>query len=69
MAEPVTRSARRATDRALLQRTAELASDFLESLDERPVAAAAGRDALLAALGGPLPRTGTPARLVWSPTS
>ena len=61
MAEPVTRSARRATDRALLQRTAELASDFLESLDERPVAAAAGRDALLAALGGPLPRTGTPA--------
>ena len=55
MTEPLTRSTRRATDRALLHRTADLAADFLESLDERPVAAAAGRDALLAALGGPLP--------------
>jgi glutamate/tyrosine decarboxylase-like PLP-dependent enzyme len=61
MTEPVTRTTRRATDRALLQRTADLAVDFLESLDERPVAAALGRDGLLAALGGPLPRTGKPA--------
>jgi glutamate/tyrosine decarboxylase-like PLP-dependent enzyme len=58
MADPVTQSTRRGTDRALLRRTADLAADFLESLDERPVGAAAGRDALLAALGGPLPRDG-----------
>jgi glutamate/tyrosine decarboxylase-like PLP-dependent enzyme len=61
MTEPLTRSTGRASDRALLRRTADLAADFLESLDDRPVAAAAGRDALLAALGGPLPRAGTPA--------
>ena len=61
MTEPLTRSTRRAADRALLRRTADLAADFLESLDERPVAAAAGREALLAALGGPLPNAGTPA--------
>jgi glutamate/tyrosine decarboxylase-like PLP-dependent enzyme len=61
MTESLTRSTGRAADRALLHRTADLAADFLESLDERPVAAAQGRDALLAALGGPLPRTGTPA--------
>ena len=61
MTEPVTRTTRRATDRALLQRTADLASDFLETLDERPVAPALGRDALLAALGGPLPESGKPA--------
>ena len=53
--------ARRSTDRALLQRTAEIASDFLETLDERPVAPTLGRDALLAALGGPLPESGKPA--------
>ena len=62
MTEPATRPSRRATDRVLLQRTADLAADFLESLDERPVAAAQGRDGLLAALGGPLPRTGMPAQ-------
>ena len=60
MTEPLTRTTRRSTDRALLRRTADLAADFLESLDERPVAAAAGRDELLATLGGPLPRAGTP---------
>ena len=62
MTAPATRPSRRATDRALLQRTADLAADFLESLDERPVAAAQGRDGLLAALGGPLPQTGMPAQ-------
>ena len=61
MTGPATRTTRRSTDRALLQRTADLAADYLESLDERPVAAVQGRDALLAALGGPLPRTGVPA--------
>ena len=61
MTEPTTQPSRRAGDRALLRRTADLAADFLESLDERPVAATAGRDALLSALGGPLPRSGAPA--------
>ncbi|HUP54279.1 MAG TPA: pyridoxal-dependent decarboxylase, partial [Methylomirabilota bacterium] len=61
MTEPATKSTRRATDRALLLRTADLAAGFLETLDERPVAANQGRDGLLAALGGPLPRSGTPA--------
>jgi glutamate/tyrosine decarboxylase-like PLP-dependent enzyme len=41
--------------RDLLQRTAEIASDFLESLDERPVRPEATVDELRAALGGPLP--------------
>jgi glutamate/tyrosine decarboxylase-like PLP-dependent enzyme len=61
MAERVMRSTRRSTDRDLLRRTAELAAEFLESLDDRPVAAPAGRDALLDALGGPLPAAGTAA--------
>ncbi|MDF2734697.1 MAG: hypothetical protein K0S97_1320 [Chloroflexota bacterium] len=61
MTDGLTRSTRRTTDRVLLRRTAELASDFLESLDERPVAPRAGRDELLAALGGPLPGAGLPA--------
>jgi glutamate/tyrosine decarboxylase-like PLP-dependent enzyme len=43
------------TTRDLLQRTAEIASDFLESLDERPVGPEATVDELRAALGGPLP--------------
>jgi len=59
MSEPATRGSRRVADRALLRRTADLAADFLESLEERPVAATAGRDALLATLGGPLPQAGT----------
>ena len=61
MTDRLTRSTRRSTDRGLLQRTAELAADFLESLDERPVAPRAGRDELLASLGGPLPGAGLPA--------
>ena len=61
MTDGLTRSTRRTTDRVLLRRTAELASDFLESLDERPVAPRAGRDELLTALGGPLPGAGLPA--------
>ncbi len=61
MAEPVTQSSRRATDRALLRQTADLAADYLESLDERPVAPSAGREELMSALGGPLPQTGVPA--------
>jgi glutamate/tyrosine decarboxylase-like PLP-dependent enzyme len=42
-------------DRRLLARTAELAADFLESLDSRPIAAEAGVDELRAALHRPLP--------------
>ncbi len=61
MTEGLTRSTRRSADRVLLQQTAELAADFLESLDERPVAPRAGRDELLASLGGPLPGAGLPA--------
>ena len=41
--------------RDLLQRTAEIASDYLDSLDERPVRPEATVDELRAALGGPLP--------------
>src|SRR5215207_3683847 len=59
MTDGVMGSTRRSTDRALLRRTAELAADFLESLDERPVVPQAGRDELLASLGGPLPQGGT----------
>jgi len=61
MTDGVKGSTRRSTDRVLLQRTAELAADFLESLDERPVMPRTGRDALLADLGGPLPAGSTPA--------
>ena len=61
MTDGVKDSTRRSTDRVLLQRTAELAADFLESLDERPVAPRAGRDELLASLGGPLAKAGLPA--------
>jgi glutamate/tyrosine decarboxylase-like PLP-dependent enzyme len=41
--------------RALLQRTAELASDFLESLDDRPIFPTASAAELRDALGGSLP--------------
>lgn len=54
-------TAPRIADPALLRRTAELAIEFLASLDERPVAARADRRQLLAALGGPLPDDGAPA--------
>jgi glutamate/tyrosine decarboxylase-like PLP-dependent enzyme len=42
-------------ERELLRRTAEIAADFLESLDERPVFPSARVEDLAAALGGPLP--------------
>ncbi len=61
MTSDPTLSRPRIADPALLRRTTDLAIDFLESLDERPVAATAGREALLAALGGPLPAVGMPA--------
>lgn len=47
-----------AADRRLLQRTADLACDFLRGLPDRPVAASAPADALRAALGGSLPESG-----------
>jgi glutamate/tyrosine decarboxylase-like PLP-dependent enzyme len=43
------------SNRDLLLRTAEIASEFLDSLDERPVPPEATVDELRAALGGPLP--------------
>lgn len=43
---------------ALLARTAELATSFLDTVGERPVRATATRTQLLAALGGPLPAAG-----------
>jgi hypothetical protein len=42
-------------ERELLRRTAELAADYLESLDERPVFPSTRMEDLAAALGGPLP--------------
>ena len=51
--------------RALLQRTAELAADFLDSLDERPVFPRASLDELREALRVPLPAGPTdPAQVV-----
>jgi glutamate/tyrosine decarboxylase-like PLP-dependent enzyme len=41
--------------RDLLRRTAEIAADYLESLDERPVFPRTSPDELREALGGPLP--------------
>ncbi len=49
---------------AVLRRATDLALDFLGSLDERPVAARAGRDELLERLGGPLPDDGLDATRV-----
>jgi glutamate/tyrosine decarboxylase-like PLP-dependent enzyme len=43
------------SERELLRRTAEIAADFVESLDERPIWPPATVDELRAALGGPLP--------------
>ncbi len=42
-------------ERDLLQRTAEIAADFLESLDARPVRPEASVEELRASLGGPVP--------------
>ena len=44
--------------RALLHQTADLAADYLDSLETRPVAATATRDELLEAFGGPMPARG-----------
>jgi len=45
-------------DDALLRRTAELANQFLDDVDERPVAPPVGPDEIRASLGGPLPAHG-----------
>ncbi|HST18775.1 MAG TPA: pyridoxal-dependent decarboxylase [Gaiellaceae bacterium] len=50
--------------RDLLASTSQLAGDFLESLDERPVAPDVDLDALRQALGGPLPDGPTAAETV-----
>jgi glutamate/tyrosine decarboxylase-like PLP-dependent enzyme len=42
-------------ERELLRRTAEIAADFLETLDDRPIRADATVEELRATLGGPLP--------------
>jgi glutamate/tyrosine decarboxylase-like PLP-dependent enzyme len=42
-------------ERELLRRTAEIAADYLESLDERPVFPRRSLDEIAEALGGPLP--------------
>ena len=44
--------------RTLLHQTADLAADYLDGVDRRPVGATATREELLAALGGPLPDRG-----------
>ena len=41
----------------LFTRTAQIASDWLQSLDKRPVAESATVDELRSTLGGPLPRS------------
>jgi glutamate/tyrosine decarboxylase-like PLP-dependent enzyme len=52
--------------RTLLRQTADLAADFLEGLDGRPVAARASHDELVATLGGDLPIRGEAAGEVLS---
>ena len=42
-------------ERELLSRTADIAADFLDTLDERPIWPSATVDELREALGGPLP--------------
>jgi glutamate/tyrosine decarboxylase-like PLP-dependent enzyme len=52
-------------ERDLLRRTAEIAADFLDTLDERPIWPPATTGELRAALGGPLPdRPSDPRRVV-----
>jgi len=51
-------------ERELFAQTAGYAADFLESLDERPVAPEAGVEDLIQALGGPLPEEGSDPRTV-----
>src|SRR5262245_65641624 len=50
--------------RAVLQRAAELAADYVETLDDRPVFPDASPEQLRAALGGPLPEEPLPAEQV-----
>src|SRR5213592_3878640 len=50
--------------RELLNRTAEIAADFLESLDERPVFPETTPEELRRLLGGPLPNEPTDPRTV-----
>jgi glutamate/tyrosine decarboxylase-like PLP-dependent enzyme len=50
--------------RDLLRRTADLAADFLDSLDERPVYPLVSVDELRSSLGGPLPEDPTEPELV-----
>ena len=64
MATPTDRGRNKATDDGLMRRTADLALEYLDSLDDRPVVARAGRDRLLADLGGPLPDDGIDATRV-----
>lgn len=51
----------KATNESLMRRTAGLALEYLDSLENRHVAARAGRDRLLDDLGGPLPEDGVEA--------
>src|SRR5512140_966216 len=46
------------THEPLLRRALELSLDYLRSLDDRPAGARAGREELVAALGGALPDAG-----------
>ena len=50
------------TERELLARTAELAADYLETLDTRSVGAARDYRGMLAALDRPLPEDSTRSR-------
>ncbi|HEX5239718.1 MAG TPA: hypothetical protein VFW20_01855, partial [Candidatus Limnocylindrales bacterium] len=47
-------------ERELLARTATLATEFLETVDDRPVAPPVGPDGLRERLGGELPDRGEP---------
>src|SRR6267142_2088142 len=51
-------------DRTALDAAHAAAVRFLEGVSRRPVGAAAGPEAMRAALGGPLPEQGEPAALV-----
>jgi glutamate/tyrosine decarboxylase-like PLP-dependent enzyme len=64
MTTRLTPTRQKGIDESLLRRTAELALTYLDSLEERPVAARVGRDALMADLGGPLAEDGVDAMRV-----
>src|SRR4051794_41804758 len=44
--------------RPLLRQTADLAADYLQGVEVRPVGGTATREELLASLGGPMPERG-----------